>query len=391
MNRPSVALLGALAVLAPLAACTDNKASSGEGALTVTSTDDKCELSATSAPSGTISFEVENKGSKVTEFYLLKSDGLTVAGEIENITPGLKRKLVLQAGPGTYVTACKPGMIGKGIRADFTVTDSGKSFAPTGKDAELVDAASKNYAAYVDDQAEQLLEQTKEFAQLYIDKKDDEARTLYPNARMHWERIEPVAESFGDLDPMLDLREADLEPGQEWTGWHAIEKDLWAPEPAQNGGETYVPLTDAQRKALADGLVKNTETLVTKVHGIKAYTADQMGNGAKSLLDEVANGKVTGEEEIWSHTDLWDFQANVEGARVAYEGLKPVLERKKETTLEKELDTQFANVEKLLDQYKTADGWKLYTDLDEDQVKELADAVNALAEPLSKLTAAVIN
>ena len=69
---------------------------------------------------------------------------------------------------------------------------------------------------------------------------DDTARTLYPQARTHWERIETVAESFADLDPILDAREADLEPGQRWTGWHRLEKDLW-PERA----EDYRPLTAA--------------------------------------------------------------------------------------------------------------------------------------------------
>lgn len=391
MTVRSLTLIGALALLVPLTSCTDNTASSGDGVLQVTSTDDKCELSATEAPSGTISFDVTNKGSKVTEFYLLKSDGLAIAAEIENITPGLTRKLVVQAGPGKYITACKPGMVGKGIRDDFTVTDSGKDHAPTGQDGELIATASKNYAAYVEDQSQQLLQATKEFAQLYKSHSDDEARDLYPKARLHWERIEPVAESFGDLDPLLDLREADLEAGQKWTGWHAIEKDLWAPEPAENGGVAYTPLTDAERRALADGLVKNTETLVTKVAGIKAYTADQMGNGAKALLDEVANGKVTGEEEIWSHTDLWDFQANLEGARVAYEGLLPVLERKGESVLIKKLDTNFEKVQGLLDAQKDGDGWKLYTDLTTQEVKALADAVNALGEPLSELTAAVLN
>ena len=51
-----------------------------------------------------------------------------------------------------------------------------------------------------------------------------------------------------------------------------------------------------------------------------SFTVDQIGNGAKSLLDEVATGKVTGEEEAWSHTDLYDFQANVDGARVGVRG-----------------------------------------------------------------------
>ena len=81
---------------------------------------------------------------------------------------------------------------------------------------------------------------TAKFVAAYQAGKDDEARALYPVARMHWERIETVAESFGDLDPKLDLREADLEPGQKWTGWHRLEKDLW-PTRAKN----YQPLSKA--------------------------------------------------------------------------------------------------------------------------------------------------
>ena len=138
---------------------------------------------------------------------------------------------------------------------------------------------------------------------------------------MHWERIEPVAESFGDLDPKLDLREADLEAGQAWTGWHAIEKDLWPP------AEGYTALTTDERTALADQLVADTHDLSDPRAG-PDLRRHQLGNGAKELLDEVATGKVTGEEETWSHTDLWDFQANVDGARIAFENLQPALEKK---------------------------------------------------------------
>ena len=105
-----------------------------------------------------------------------------------------------------------------------------------------------------------LVSMTATFVDAYKSGKDDEARALYPVARMHWERIETVAESFGDLDPKLDLREADLEPGQTWTGWHRIEKDLW-PARAKN----YEPLSKAQRAAYTDDLVKNTAILDKRV------------------------------------------------------------------------------------------------------------------------------
>ena len=380
--RCSITMLAAVAVLG---ACTENDPDSGSAdkAISVVSTDDECTTSAATAGSGNLVFDVKNDGSDVTEFYLLADDGLRIIGEVENIGPGLTRRLVVTAAPGDYFTACKPGMVGEGIRAAFNVTDSGDSGQPTGDLAELLTTATDQYGAYVRDQAGQLITKTEQFAALYAAGDDDGARALYADARTHWERIEPVAESFGDLDPRLDLREADLAEGEAWTGWHRIEKDLW-PE----GDPAYTAATDAERTELADQLVADTQELVTRVKDL-TFTPDQLGNGAKELLDEVATGKVTGEEEIWSHTDLWDFQANVDGARIAFEVLQPALETK-DKALSTTLTTRFATLQQLLDQYRSGDGFVLYTDLTEDQVKGLSDAVNALSEPLSELTAAVV-
>ena len=399
-TRAAVAA-GAFALLLPLAACTNNTAeqdadaapgSGGTAKLTVDSTADACTLSAVEAPSGNVVFSVTNSGDDVTEFYLLAEDGLRIVSEVENIGPGLSRDLVVVAKPGSYITACKPGMVGDGIRSDFTVTDSGLDVRPTGELADQVAAATSNYVAYVKDQSEQLLTGTQTFVDAYLAGDDQTARDLYAATRVHWERIEPVAESFGDLDPRMDLREADLEAGQEWTGWHLLEKDLWAPTPDANGGVAYVPLTPDQRAQYADQLLADTTELDDRVHTDEfAQTIDaaSIGNGAKGLLDEVATGKVTGEEEIWSHTDLWDFQANVDGAKVAYDGLRDIV-LAQDGDLAATLDSRFATIQALLDAQQSGDGFVLYTDLTPAQVKELADAVNALGEPLSKLTAAVV-
>ena len=161
---------------------------------------------------------------------------------------------------------------------------------------------------------------------------------------MHWERIEPVAESFGDLDPKLDAREADLEPGEEWTGWHRAEKDLFPPA-------GYTALTAPERAALASAAGRRHRGPATRTRTVE-LTADKLGNGAKELLDEVATGKVTGEEEIWSHTDLWDFQANVDGARIAFENLMPCLEQK-DPALAKALDDKFAALQAELKKHAT--------------------------------------
>jgi iron uptake system component EfeO len=389
MRKPALTLTAAALAAVPLfGACTEN-ASSADGAkksdprtLTVNSSADACEVSATSAPAGTLTFDVTNTGSEVTEFYLLGEDGLTIKAEIENIGPGISRKLTVNATPGAYVTACKPGMKGDGIRADFTVEKAGGAPTASAGDQQLVDSALRNYKAYVNDQSDQLVEATRRFVDLYEAGKDDEARALYPQARMHWERIETVAESFGDLDPLTDAREADLEPGQKWTGWHRIEKDLWPPA-------GYRALTPKERATYGEDLMKNITTLDSRIAGLD-YTVDQIANGSRGLLEEVANGKVTGEEEAWSHTDLWDFQANVDGARVGWEGVKPIVAGK-DPELAKQLDARFAALQKLLDQQKTGTGFTFYDKVSDADRKALSDAVNALSEPLSRLTAAVLS
>jgi iron uptake system component EfeO len=383
LARP-LQITAALSVAAlSVTGCTTNTPeAAGDGTIQVTSTADACTLSTATAPGGTVKFSVKNEGTQVTEFYLLAEDGLRIVGEVENIGPGLTRDLIVVAPEGKYVTVCKPGMVGDGIRADMAL-----SAAPEGQSvgtdrAEKQKQAVTLYSAYVKDQTEQLVTGTQDFAKAFADGDTATAKELYPSVRMHWERIEPVAESFGDLDPILDAREADLEKGQDWTGWHRAEKDLWPP------ASGYKAMSGAERSALAAKMVSDTEELYDRTREL-TYTPDKLANGAKELLDEVATGKVTGEEEIWSHTDLWDFQANVDGARIAYEDLKPLL-AESDAELDSSLQLKFDALQKLLDRHKVGEGFVSYDQLSQAQVQELSAAVDALAEPLSKLTAAVV-
>ncbi len=384
--RPLAAVLVAAAAFGT-SACTDNartpSATADPRKLSVSSTDTECKVSANTAPSGTLTFAVTNAGAQVTEFYLLGSDGLRIVAEVENIGPGLTRELVLSAPAGSYFTVCKPGMVGDGIRAPFTVSDSGDPVGPSVDDAALVAEAERLYGAYVRDQIGSLVTKTESFVNLVKSGKDDQARALYAPARVHWERVETVAESFGDLDPRMDAREADLEAGQKFTGWHRLEKDLW---PARAPG--YQPMTKAERATIADQLLADTRELNKRVQTMK-FNVSGIANGAKGLLDEVATGKVTGEEEYWSRTDLWDFQANVDGARVAWEGLRPLL-KKKDAALDETIANEFAHLQGLLDQHKAGDGFVTYDKLTPAEVKALADAVNSLGEPLSKMAGAVL-
>ncbi len=390
-HRASLALCGATTLIATLGACgtgstapADSAEARDARALSVDSSADACTLSAAEAPAGTLTLDVTNSGTQVTEFYLLDEDGLRIVAEVENIGPGITRALTVDAPAGTYVTACKPGMTGEGIRGELTVTESDEPVEASADEQELVEQAEGHYAAYVEDQSAQLLEKTREFVALYAAGDDEEARALSPVARTHWERIETVAESFGDLDPLMDAREADLEPGQEWSGWHLIEKDLWP-----RRAEDYTALTAAQRATYADDLLARTEELDSRVPEL-TYTVGAIANGSRGLLEEVATGKVTGEEEYWSRTDLWDFQANVDGARVAWEGVQPIVEAK-DADLAGELTTRFEQLQVLLDEQREGDGFVRYDELTPAQVKAFSDSVNALSEPLSRLTAAVLS
>lgn len=369
-----LALVAAGSLGVSLAACgADDSAEStaAGGPVPVAATDTTCEVAKTSVDAGTSVFSITNKGQKVTEFYVY-APGDRVMGEVENIIPGVSRELHVELPAGTYETACKPGMIGKGIRGALTVAGSS---APLTDDAALADATA-SYARYVKSQTAALETKTTEFVAAVKAGKVDEAKALFPIARTYWERIEPVAEIFGDLDPRIDGREEVTEEGMKFGGFHRIEKDLWAAKP------------DISKDGpIADQLLTDVKEIVQKANAEKLSPL-QLANGAKGLLDEVATGKITGEEDRYSHTDLWDFNANVEGSKAAIAALRPVLEER-DPALVKTLDTEFTNVSDALGKYREGDGWKLHNQLSQADLKSLSDAINALAEPISKVAAVV--
>ncbi|WP_422750344.1 iron uptake system protein EfeO [Micromonospora sp. WMMD1219] len=366
---PAAAGLLAVAGLAGCGGGDDADASNG-GPIAVKATDTVCEVGDTEIDAGQVTFKVTNTGSKVNEFYVYAA-GDRVMGEVENIAPGLSRELRVELTAGTYETACKPGMSGRGIRGALKVSGTAATVAP---DAALTQA-TESYQRYVRSQTAALLTKTEEFVAAVKANDVAKAKALYPVARTYWERIEPVAESFGDLDPKIDGREEVVEEGMEFTGFHRIEKDLWTTGDVSSDG------------AIADRLLVDVKAIVAKADAEK-LTPLQLANGAKALLDEVASGKITGEEERYSHTDLWDFNANLEGSKAAIAALRPALEQRA-PDLVKQLDSEFANVETTLGRHRAGDGWKLHTQLGKAELKELSDAVNALAEPVSKVAAAV--
>ncbi|BAL89660.1 putative M75-family peptidase [Actinoplanes missouriensis 431] len=371
MRRLTAASAATLLLLAGCGSSTDDAGgAAGDGSIAVAASDTTCDVAKAESAAGTVTFAIANKGNKVTEFYVY-APGDRVMGEVENIAPGLSRELHVELAAGTYETACKPGMVGKGIRNGFTVTGSS---APLTEDAKLAQA-TKDYQRYVKSQTAALIEKTTEFVTAVKAGDAAKAKALFPVSRTYWERIEPVAEIFGDLDPAIDGREDGLEPGQDFTGYHRIEKDLWQTKDISKSGP------------IADKLLVDVQKIVDQANSA-ALSPLQLANGAKELLDEVATGKITGEEDRYSHTDLWDFAANVEGSQAAIAALRPALEEK-DPALVKTLDEKFAAVEASLEKHRAGDGWKLHNQLTEADLKVLSDHINALAEPISKVAALV--
>jgi iron uptake system component EfeO len=401
-RRP--ALVAAVTTLA-IAACVPNAANDG-GAIAVASTDDACQVAVNQAASGTVAFDVTNRGSQVTEFYLMAEDGLRI-GEVENIAPGASRTLTATVQPGTYLTLCKPGMIGAGVgRSAFTVT--GYRVAMSGPDAEVKEEAVRSYAAFVKEQVGQLVPATKGFVDLYAAGDDGAAKQQFPAVRTHYERIEPVAEALGDLDPRIDYREVDAKAeGLEWTGFHRIEKDLW--EPAKGAlnadGETdawqdWQPSTPEQRAELGRQLVADVTELYDFVHSedFTTYLDDQgvdwLSNGAIALLDEVASGKITGEEDWWSGTDLWDFAANVEGSKMAFTLVRDfaVGQGDEGKALVERIDGGYTALEEALAEHGNLEqGFVTYGELTDEDKRVLTNHINTLAEPLSQLTSTILS
>jgi iron uptake system component EfeO len=377
---------GAAAIVAGLIAVaatgcggsSDGRASSNGKARTVavSLTDKGCEPAKASVPAGPVTFIVTNAGTaKVTEFELKNEDGIII-GERENVVEGIDGSFSLTVDPGTYVMSCPNG---DGQDTGKLIV-TGKASGPrTTVSAAVLAKATTGYHDYIVAQSTLLLAHTRTFVAALERGDRAAARSQFGPTRANNERIEPVAESFGDLDPEFDARVNDVADIESWTGFHRIEQILWVRK-----------TTDGTRP-YATKLLQDVTTLNTRVQTLTFQPA-QLANGAVELLNEVAGSKITGEEDRYSHTDLADFEANVAGARKAYELLRPALIERRDGALVKTLNARFADVQQGLEPYRrdTPLGFALYAELTPRDRKTLAQAIDALAEPLSTVASKVL-
>jgi len=243
------------------------------------------------------------------------------------------------------------------------------------KTSAVLNEAVKNYQSYVNVQMDELVKETTTFTEAVKAQNIDQAKESYKKARVYYERIEPIAESFGDLDPKIDARIADVESEAKWTGFHRIEKALWKDNSA------------AGQEKVANQLLADVKELQTKTKSL-TLKPEAMVAGAQELLNEAAISKITGEEEAYSRIDLIDLAANEEGSKAVYQAVLPALVENNKK-LADQLDAQFNKIEATLVTLKKDGEYLPYNEMSKDQIRQLSDELSQLSN-LMKDTAQIL-
>lgn len=353
----------------PAAASGASAAANADGSVSIAVNDAACEPMALTVPSGQTVFNIQNNSSRKLEWEILK--GVMVVDERENIAPGLADKMTVTLLPGEYEMTC--GLL-TNPRGKLTVTDSGFKATASQADMAKLEQPLAEYKAYVQAEAKDLVAKTTEFTAAVKAGNIDKAKSLFAATRYHYERIEPIAELFNELDPAIDAREDDFKQGPKdpaFTGFHRIEYALW------------VENSTAGVNDIADKLLADVKTLQQEID-LLSFPPNKVVGGAAVLVEEVAGSKISGEEDRYSHTDLSDFQANIEGAQKIVDLFRPLIAEKNQALLDK-TDANFKTVNEILAKYQTANGFETYDKLTEADRKALQAPINALAEDLAQL------
>lgn len=335
----------------------------------ITVNDKQCEPMALTVPAGKTQFIVHNVSQKGLEWEILK--GVMVVEERENIAPGFTQKMTANLEPGEYDMTC--GLLSN-PKGKLTVTVAAGEQAPVKPDAMALVGPIAEYKVYVTQEVAQLVSQTKAFTDAVKAGDLALARKLYAPTRQHYERIEPIAELFSDLDGSIDAREDDFEQKSadpKFTGFHRLEKILFG-DNTTKGADKF-----------ADLLYQDTLELQKRIAGL-TFAPNKVVGGAAGLIEEVAASKISGEEDRYSRTDLWDFQANVDGAQKIVNLLRPLLEKADKPLLQK-IDANFNTVDSVLAKYRTKEGYESYEKLTDADRNAMKGPITALAEDLAQL------
>ena len=355
--------------VAALMACAFGAQAADVPQVKVTVTDKQCEPMNLTVNAGKTQFVILNHSQKALEWEILK--GVMVVEERENIAPGFSQKLTANLQPGEYEMTC--GLL-TNPKGKLVVKGEATADAAKGDALLSLGEAITAYKAYVVSETAQLVSGTKAFTDAVKAGDIEKAKALYAPTRQHYERIEPIAELFSDLDGSIDAREDDYEQkaaDPKFTGFHRLEKALFG-DNSVKGMESY-----------ADKLNHDVLELQTRINEL-AFPPSKVVGGAAGLIEEVAASKISGEEDRYSHTDLWDFQANIEGAQKIVDLLRPQLQKENSALLAK-VDANFKKVNTILAKYRTKTGFETYDKLTDADRNALKGPITTLAEDLAQL------
>lgn len=331
--------------------------------------DKQCTPMTLTVDAGKTQFIIKNDSQKALEWEILK--GGMVVEERENIAPSFTQKLTANLEAGEYDITC--GLLSN-PKGKLIVKASGSKANDGKPDVLQLVGPIAEYKVYVTKEVEQLVASTKAFTDAVKAGDLEKAKALFAPTRQHYERIEPIAELFSDLDGAIDAREDDFEKKAEdpnFTGFHRLEKVLFADN------------TTKGMDKFADQLYTNVLDLQTRINEL-AFPPGKVVGGAAGLIEEVASSKISGEEDRYSRTDLWDFQANVDGAQKIVNLLRPLVQKQNPQLLAK-VDDNFNKVDTILARYRTKDGYESYDKLTDADRTALKGPITALAEDLSLL------
>ena len=352
-----------------IAGCSSDTSSKDATKLNVSFDSDKgCSEKSYTAKSGTVTITAKNTGSDVGELEVL--DGDRIKGEAENIISGASKPFTVKLKAGEYEFYCGKK---QSPRSALIITENDKKDSTEIKVSEEITTATVEYKKYVVEQGQLLTTSVKTLTDAVRNGDVEAAKAAFAPSREPWERIEPIAELFAKYDASIDSRVDDFLSVDDpaFTGFHRIEYGIF-------------------ELNTTEGLTSFADKLDDDIAGLNSELAEltidpfDMAKGPQILMEEIANGKITGEEDRYSGTDLYDFNANIEGSKVIVDLLRaPLLDVKSD--IPEKFDAAYTKIISRLDKYKNADGsyqnYKNLTEEDKTQFKaDVAAASELLAE-----------
>jgi iron uptake system component EfeO len=276
------------------------------------------------------------------------------------MTSHRRRLIATVLGLTVLATACGSGEGGQ-TRGEGNESRSGSGSGSladqdlsAGTDDPLVLQAVADYERYVAGQVGELVPLTRTFTDAVRAGDLPAAQAAYAPSREPWERIEPIAGLIEEIDGKVDARVDDYASvdDPDFTGWHRLEYLLFEQQTTQGAAP------------FADRLDTDLATLQTELAMLE-IPPPAVAIGAAELIEEVSEGKITGEEDRYSKTDLWDFGGNVEGAQAVIGVLTPALQQA-DPGLLADIEAGFSDLNSSLDPLRAGEGWVLYCRQDDE-------------------------